>query len=349
MPKAVLVKRGKEYLHDVPLPKLEEMHRREPPGKSRDRLQAAVLRKRGKTVEKIAGIVGRHSSTVHRWLYRMECEGPDGRHDRKSPGRPRLLTPEQEGAVEEDLDKPPPESGFDRGSWNSRLLARRICGRLGVACSRRTALRVAGRLGFSTCKPWPIPYNSATPEEQEEFIRDKRGAIARWREEGRAVLAVDATTLRDSPTSRRGLRRRGGKSVVRTNHSKKAIHLIGALGDGTLDLQFHENLNGESYVALAEYARRRHGKVGIIADNAGALTGKDMREYVAGTNGAVEIIHIPPRTPQLNPIEIEWREIKAAIADIFFGGLDKMRDAIIRMLYNKEIPIVRLFDWLLPP
>ena len=102
-------------------------------------------------------------------------------------------------------------------------------------------------------------------------------------------------------------------------------------------------------MALAEYARRRHGKVGIIADNAGALTGKDMREYVAGTNGAVEIIHIPPRTPQLNPIEIEWREIKAAIADTFFGGLDKMRDAIIRMLYNKEIPIVRLFDWLLPP
>lgn len=51
----------------------------------------------------------------------------------------------------------------------------------------------------------------------------------------------------------------------------------------------------------------------------------------------------------LAAIEIEWREIKAAIADTFFGGLDKMRDAIIRMLYNKEIPIVRLFDWLLPP
>ena len=228
------------------------------------------------------------------------------------------------------------------------MLARRIGGRFGVACSRRTALRVAGRLGFSTCKPWSVPYNSATPEEQAEFIKN-RDTIARWREEGRAVLAVDATTLRDSPVSRRGLRRRGKKNVVRTNHSKKAIHLIGALGDGTLDLQFHESLKGESYVALAEYARRRRGKVGIIADNAGALTGRDMSEYVAGTNGAVEIIHIPPHTPQLNPIETEWREIKAAIADIFFGGLDKMRDAIIRMLHNKEIPIVRLFDWLLPP
>ncbi len=54
------------------------------------------------------------------------------------------------------------------------------------------------------------------------------------------------------------------KNVVRTNHSKKSIHLIGALGDGTLDLQFHDNLKADGHAALVEYARRRHKKVGII-------------------------------------------------------------------------------------
>ena len=73
-----------------------------------------------------------------------------------------------------------------------------------------------------------------------------------------------------------------------------------------------------------------------------------MNDYIAGTNGAVEMAHIPPHTPQLNPIEMEWREIRAAIAGIFFGGLDRMRDAIIHMLHNGEMPIVKLFDWLLP-
>ena len=349
MPRAVRMKRGEEYLPKVPLPVLEEMRRREKPGKSRDRLQAAVLRKRGGKIWRIAKIVGRHSSTVSRWLRRMECEGLEARHDNKSPGRPRKLDPEQERAVEEDLDKPPDESGFVHGSWNAKLVARRILERFGVTCGRRTALRVAHRLGFSVRKPWSIPYNCATPEEQAEFIEKTGATIARWKEEGRTVLAVDAATLRDSPTSGRGLRRRGGKATVRTNHSKKAIHLIGALGDGTLDLQFHGDLKAGSYTSLVEYARRRHEKVGIIADNAGAITGKAMRDYVSGTEGAVEIIHIPPRTPQLNPIEIQWREIRAAIADVFFGGLDKMRDAIIRMFHSKEIAIVKLFEWLLPP
>ena len=303
MPRAARIKKGEEYLPDVPLPVLEAMYKRERPGKSRDRLQVAVLRKRSVKIEAIAEIVGRHSGTVSRWLHRMECEGLEGRHDGKSPGRPRKLDPEQERTIEEDLDKPPSESGFVRGSWNSKMVARRILERFGITCGRRTALRVAHRLGFSVRKPWSIPYNSATPEEQAEFIEKMRGTITRWKEEGRTVLAIDAATLRDSPTSRRGLRRRGGKDTVRTNHSKKAIHLIGALGDGALDLQFHEDLKAGSHVDLVEYARRRHMKIGIIADNAGALTGKTMRDYVSGTNGDVEMVHIPPHTPQLNHME----------------------------------------------
>ena len=73
-----------------------------------------------------------------------------------------------------------------------------------------------------------------------------------------------------------------------------------------------------------------------------------MNDYIARTDGAVEMVHIRPRTPHLNPIEMEWREIRAAIADIVLGGLDRMRDAIIRMLRSREMPIVQLFDWPLP-
>ena len=93
MPKATLVKRKEEYLPGVQLPELEEMYRRERPGKSRDRLQAAILRKQGRTLGKIARVMGRGASAVHRWLSRMEREGPDGRHDGKSPGRPAAAEP----------------------------------------------------------------------------------------------------------------------------------------------------------------------------------------------------------------------------------------------------------------
>ena len=122
MPKAKLVERGEEYLSDIPLEVLDETHRREKAGKSRDRLQAAVLRKRGHTLDDISKIMGRDISTVHRWLFRLKCKGLEHRHDKKSPGRPRNLTPEQERMIENDLDTPPSESGFSRGSWNSKMI-----------------------------------------------------------------------------------------------------------------------------------------------------------------------------------------------------------------------------------
>ena len=111
MPKATLVKRREEYLSGIQLSEPEETYRREPPGRSGDRLQAAVLRKRGRTPEKIARTTGRGVSTVRRWLSRMERKVPDGRHDGKSPGRPLLSNPEQEKAIKGDLDGTPRERG----------------------------------------------------------------------------------------------------------------------------------------------------------------------------------------------------------------------------------------------
>ena len=84
------------------------------PGKSRDRLQAAVLRKQDGLLEKIVGMMGRGAGTIHRWPSRMGREGPEGRHDGKSPGRPRLLNPEQERTIKGDLDGTPRGCGFER-------------------------------------------------------------------------------------------------------------------------------------------------------------------------------------------------------------------------------------------
>ena len=114
MPKAALVKRGEEYLPGVPPAELEAMYRRERPGRSRDRLQAAVLRKQDEMLEKIAGMTGRGARTIHRWLSRMGREGPEAIHDNKGPGRPRPSNPERGRTIKGDLDGTPRECGFER-------------------------------------------------------------------------------------------------------------------------------------------------------------------------------------------------------------------------------------------
>ncbi|MYG76417.1 MAG: hypothetical protein F4198_12645 [Acidobacteria bacterium] len=142
MPKT-LAKRGEEYLSCVQLFELEETYRREYPSKSRNRLQAAVLRKRGRMLKEITHIVGWGINTVYRWLYRMEREGSESRHYIKSPGRLRLLSPELEYTIKEGIDWIPSECSFERGSWNARIFARHMLEWFGVQYNSRSAIRLA--------------------------------------------------------------------------------------------------------------------------------------------------------------------------------------------------------------
>ena len=176
-------------------------------------------------------------------------------------------------------------------------MARHILNRFSVRYTNDGALKLAHRLGFSVRKPRPIPYNSATPEEQKEFIENAKATIARWGEEGRHVVVIDAATIQDSPPSKRGLRRRGGRDTVGVNYSRKSTNLLGALGNGTLHIECHDNLKADSYISLIENVVKKCGRVGIVADNAKAIVGKDMTHYNNSTNGAVEVIHFLPPYP----------------------------------------------------
>ncbi len=70
-------------------------------------------------------------------------------------------------------------------------------------------------------------------------------------------------------------------------------------------------------------------------------------EYVGKMGGGAVLRFLPPRTPQHNQMEVLWREIKRAIADIYFGGIDRMRAVIIRMPRRGEAAIAGLFRYML--
>ena len=94
MPESTVVKERGAYPPKVDVKVLEEMQRREPFGKAKYILQAAVLRKRGKTLEDIKNCIGIPECTVHGWLARLATGGLECRYDKKSPGRPPRLNQE---------------------------------------------------------------------------------------------------------------------------------------------------------------------------------------------------------------------------------------------------------------
>ena len=99
-------------------------------------------------------------------------------------------------------------------------------------------------------------------------------------------------------------------------------------------------------ITLLEYLRYRYDKMFVILDSAAVHTGKQMDDCIKSTKGDVVLRFLPPRTPQHNPIEIQWREIRRAVADIFFGRLDELQKRIRQLLHSGEVSIVKLFGYM---
>jgi transposase len=79
-----------------------------------------------------------------------------------------------------------------------------------------------------------------------------------------------------------------------------------------------------------------------VTDNATSHKSRLIREYLESTGGDVVLMYLPPYTPQLNPIEIQWRMIKARLAGRYFATEDEMERSIIRLVESGEVQPVRI-------
>ena len=79
-----------------------------------------------------------------------------------------------------------------------------------------------------------------------------------------------------------------------------------------------------------------------MTDNAKSHDSKLIKDYLKQTGGDVVLIYLPAYTPQLNPIEIQWRIIKARLAGRYFATEDEMEDSIIRLVESGEVQPVQV-------
>ena len=80
----------------------------------------------------------------------------------------------------------------------------------------------------------------------------------------------------------------------------------------------------------------------MILDNAGTHKSRAMGKYLESTEGEAALLFLPPRTPQHNPIEMLWREIKKAISNTYFDEEGEMKERIARLVGEGGIPGIRL-------
>lgn len=292
-----------------------------------NRVVALVLLLGGLTRTEVSRLAGTPRSTACDLIKLVEgLESPDGvaglLEPRWAGGRANPLAGEAGERLIEELGR--------RNYFTLRQIREWVLNELKVVVDPKTLSRFLHAHGFGKRKCGSIPAK-AREAEQGEFWRGTLEPLLREAEAGlRAVLFCDASHFVVSCdflgsvwcTARR---------FVRTLSGRNRYNVLGALDWVTLEMTTVTNcdyINAESVLELLGRVREAYGdrKVTLVLDNARYQKCKVVWERAEELG--VELLYIPPYSPNLNLIERVWHYVKAELRTREWDDFKQFRERI---------------------
>ena len=331
-----------DYMHGIDLDVIEAFMNAEPPGKARDRLNMARLRRMGRGVREIGRLMGKAYSTTRRWLWRMHTDGLGGKDDKTRDGGKPMLSEGHTTFISKCLDGSPADHGFEGEDWHTWHMSSILESKFGIRIAGRTLRRYLGRIA-SWCKPRPIPRQSASEEKQEQFIADVERLVNSL-DDTWSLLFEDEATVCSGPVASYAWRKGGSRSTVRVKFQKRISRLFGALMGDRVILRAADSTSGPEFIKFLEYLSQNVGKYVIVMDNASSHSSHLVKKHLEDNKDRIIPVYLPEYTPQLNPIEPQWGGLKGKTGSMDIRTKEELVRILRAMLYSGELRPIKIPD-----
>lgn len=121
--------------------------------------------------------------------------------------------------------------------------------------------------------------------------------------------------------------------------SRDGINLLGALTeDGeTLFLECNGSFTKEVTVRFLQTLQEEFGEnLIVVLDQATYFIANKVKTFVEDT--AIDLVYFPTGSPDLNPTEECWRQLREILGNQYFGSLNELRAAIWPALESIDPP-----------
>ena len=284
-------------------------------------------------------------STVQDRLARMHAGNLKRRFDRKRRGRARMIPRQVRRDIKRWLGRDPSRYGYEAGSWQMVMIQDMLYKKFRICCKTGTLRRTLKRIRFSYRKPRPIPYNSATPEEQEQFKVETNRLVSEAAKEGFTVLSCDEMHARLRFDAGYGWRPTNGHDTIKTNYSKKSVSVFGVRGSDSLHIRTVDTCNSKTFKGFLRVMLRIYPKILLILDNAPYHKSGTVTKFVKANEGRLRPVFLPPYTPQLNPIEQQWNVLRMMPVGRYFALVEDLRAAIAAIARRHQLRPVEMMDY----
>jgi transposase len=289
---------------------------------------------------------------IYKWLRQAKGKGRGLRalRSRKGTGRPRRLSGKQEQQLFRWINgKDPRQHGFDFGLWTRLVVRKLIADKFGANLGVTAVGKLLAKLGLTPQKPLRRAYQR-DPAAIEAWKHDIYPSIARQaKKRGADIYFWDESGFRADAVQGQSWGAKGQTPIVAVPGQRQSVSAASAVNarGGFWFATYKGGMSAELFVAMLKMLMRHRKKsLFLVLDSLPAHKAKIVKNYVASTNGKLELHFLPGYAPELNPDELVWNYMKrtgTAKSPLVAGeSLHDRIDAELAQI-KKHAPLVRSF------
>ena len=309
---------------------LREMGIYHPHARTRRRAQGVRMLGQGMTLQQVADEFEVHLNSVEHWRQCWLRMGLVGLYEGRHSGRPPKLSRQQQRELGQLADDESSSSGSMLRRWHAQRRQR---------LSRDTLKRYLKRMGFcyKRCR-----LSLKKQRDQEAFER-AQGVMASLRVMAQAgqcdLLYFDEAGFGPNPPIQYGWMRIGQTRCAAPGAHRQRVNVLGALHhDHSLTWRMHDKrmVREDVMAFFDELAAQPHAVPRIVVlDNAGIHKGEPMEEKrQQWEQQGLYLYYLPPYSPELNRIEILWKQAKYFWRRFLYLTGDSLRDEVRSIMKN---------------
>lgn len=314
------------------------------------RRRAVTAIQNGESPKYVARVMGVNRITVYGWLSLYRNGGWDNLDAKKRGGRkPKLDAKALRWIYQIVTLGNPNQLKMPFVLWSAKLLAAAIEKKFGIKLSKASVCRLLHQLGLSPQRPLWRAYQR-DPQVVDRWLKEEYPAIrAAARKAKGEVWFGDEAGVRSDAHSGTTWAPKGQTPIVSTTGARFGLNVISAVNRrGALRFMCVEGkVNADVFIEFLGRLMESAGHpVYLVVDGHPTHKAAKTRKFVESTKGRLKLFLLPGYSPDLNPDELVWNNLKSqGTGKRAITGPDQLKKLVIGHLRSmqKNADLIRSF------
>lgn len=279
-----------------------------------ERVSACEALDNGVPADEVAKVLQVARSSVFDWWNTYRMHGKEALRTKKTRGPASKMTDGQMSQLYRLIaGNDPRQLSFGLALWTRGMIQELIFRQFGIRLSIVSVGNVLRKLGMSPQRPLYRAYEQDPVKVAEWKEKTFPQIQARAKKDGAAIFFADEASVRTNYHAGTTWAPVGKTPVVAGSGKTRSISMISAVSPrGELHFKVHESgIRQEEFLEFCKMLVADAGRpVFLIMDNSQVHHAKIVAEYAAQSNGMLALFFLPPYSPDLNPDEWVWKNVK---------------------------------------